>query len=145
MSSEADGGTGPASWDDLIARLLRMPETQRPVYRVDIGKLLSAEARELLVDAARRASDLGGTDIDTNHLLWASMQRHALRSLVFKAGADPDALLAQLNRETRQAGSAPRRRPEDGLALTPAPNARCCRPTRSLGPVARPTLGPSTC
>ncbi len=119
MSSEADGGPGSTSWDDLIARLLRMPETRQPVYRVDIGKLLSAEARELLVDAARRASDLGATDIDTNHLLWASMQRHALRSLVFKAGADPDALLAQLNRETRQTDAAPPRRPEQGLTLTP--------------------------
>jgi ATP-dependent Clp protease ATP-binding subunit ClpC len=119
MTGEADGGKDSASWDDLIARLLRMPDSRQPVYRVDIGKLLSADARDLLVDAARRASDLGATDIDTNHLLWASMQRHALRSLVFKAGADPDALLAQLNRESRQTDAAPPRRLEQGLTLTP--------------------------
>jgi ATP-dependent Clp protease ATP-binding subunit ClpC len=119
MSSEAEGGRGPDSWDEMIARLFRTSDTRRPVYRVDIGKLLSAEARELLVDAARRASDLGAPDIDTNHLLWASLQRHAMRSLVFRAGADPDTLLAELNREARSVEPAPPRRPEDGLTLTP--------------------------
>jgi ATP-dependent Clp protease ATP-binding subunit ClpC len=119
MNSEAGGGGGPTSWDDLIARLFGPSETRRPVYRVDISKLLSAEARELLIDAARRASDLGAADIDTNHLLWASLQRHAMRSLVFRAGADPDKLLAELNREARSAEAAPPRRPEDGLSLTP--------------------------
>jgi len=116
MSSERPE---PASWDDLIARLLRLPETRRPVYRVDISKLLSEQARDLLVDAARRASDLGAADIDTNHILWAALQRHALRSMLFKAGADPDVFLAQLNREGRRPGGAPPRRPEDGLTLTP--------------------------
>jgi ATP-dependent Clp protease ATP-binding subunit ClpC len=109
----------PASWEELIARLLRLPETRRPVYRVDISKLLSAQARDLLVDAARRASDLGAIDIDTNHLLWAGLQRHALRSLIYKAGGDPDILLAQLNREPRRQDGVPPRRPEEGLTLTP--------------------------
>jgi ATP-dependent Clp protease ATP-binding subunit ClpC len=119
MASDAAGGPEPASWDELIARLLRLPETRRPVYRVDISKLLSAQARDLLVDAARRASDLGAADIDTNHVLWASLQRHALRSLIYKAGGDPDILLAQLNRETRRTNGAPPRRPDEGLTLTP--------------------------
>mgnify|MGYP002621821387 FL=1 len=117
MASDAAGE--PASWEELIARLLRLPETRRPVYRVDISKLLSAQARDLLVDAARRASDLGAADIDTNHLLWAGLQRHALRSLVYKAGGDPDILLAQLNREPRRPSGAPPRRPDEGLTLTP--------------------------
>ncbi len=119
MSSEAAGGRGPDSWDEMIARLFRTSDSQRPVYRVDIGKLLSAEAREMLVDAARRAGDLGAADIDTNHLLWASLQRHAMRSLLFRSGADPDTLLAELNREARSAEPAPPRRPEDGITLTP--------------------------
>src|SRR5215475_13432632 len=119
MASDASGGSDPASWDELIARLLRLPETRRPVYRVDISKLLSAQARDLLVDAARRASDLGATDIDTHHLLWAGLQRHALRALVYKAGGDPDALLAQLNREGRRPGTQTPRRPDEGLTLTP--------------------------
>jgi ATP-dependent Clp protease ATP-binding subunit ClpC len=117
MASDAAGE--PASWEELIARLLRLPDTRRPVYRVDISKLLSAQARDLLVDAARRASDLGAADIDTNHLLWAGLQRHALRSLVYKAGGDPDILLAQLNREPRRPGGTPPRRPDEGLTLTP--------------------------
>ncbi len=119
MSSDAAGGRGQDSWDEMIARLFRNSETRRPVYRVDIGKLLSAEARELLVDAARRAGDLGAVDIDTNHFLWASLQRHAMRSLIFRAGADPDMLLAELNREARKDEPAPPRRPEDGISLTP--------------------------
>jgi ATP-dependent Clp protease ATP-binding subunit ClpC len=115
--SAGPGGEGPASWDDLIARLMRQPDARQPA-RVDIGKLMSADARELLVDAARRASTVGATDLDTDHLLWAGLQRDGLRSLVQRAGADPDALLAQLDRAPRPS-EHPRRRAEDALALTP--------------------------
>ena len=94
---------GPASWEDLVSRLLRMPDTRRPVYRVDIGKLMSADARGLLIEAARRATALGDVDIDTDHLLWAGLHRDGLRSLLQRAGADPDALLAQLERDAHAA------------------------------------------
>jgi ATP-dependent Clp protease ATP-binding subunit ClpC len=54
--SEGTGGSGPGSWDELLARLLRTPEGKRPLQRVDIGKLMSADARDLLIEAAQRAA-----------------------------------------------------------------------------------------
>jgi ATP-dependent Clp protease ATP-binding subunit ClpC len=109
------------SWDDLFARFFGAGESQRPVYRVDIGRLMSGEARELLMDAANRASDAGSDDLDTDHLLWAALRRDPLRTLIRRAGADPDALLAEVDRSTtpeEDETGVPERR--TALALTPA-------------------------
>ena len=116
---EGNDPPGPASWEDLVSRLLRMPDTRRPVYRVDIGKLMSADARGLLIEAARRATELGAVDIDTDHLLWAGLHRDGLRSMLQRAGADPDALLAQLERDEQQARAETTDAAQDGLTLTP--------------------------
>jgi len=108
---------GPGTWDELVARLFGMSESRRPMYRTDLNRLMSAEARDLLLDAARRATELGASDIDTDHVLWAALHRDALRALVQRAGADPDALLRQL----AQAPAHPSERTtSSSLALTPA-------------------------
>jgi ATP-dependent Clp protease ATP-binding subunit ClpC len=114
----AADSTGPASWDELIGRLFGSSEPQRPVYRVDVGKLMSADARELLVEAARRTAEVGSTDIDTDDILWAALHRNGLRALVERAGADPDALLARL--EVQPHRSSYRLAHEEQMSLTPA-------------------------
>jgi ATP-dependent Clp protease ATP-binding subunit ClpC len=103
--------TGP--WDELFSRFFGMGE--RPVYRVDLGRLMSAEAKELVTDAAQHAAESGAVDLDTDHLLWAALQREHLREMVRRAGADPDALLQQLPQPQRK-----ERREDAGLSLTPA-------------------------
>jgi len=103
--------TGP--WDELFSRFFGMGE--RPIYRVDLGRLMSAEAKELVTDAARHAAEASEVDLDTDHLLWAALQREPLRELVRRAGADPDALLQQL---PQPQGKEPRE--EGALSLTPA-------------------------
>jgi ATP-dependent Clp protease ATP-binding subunit ClpC len=124
--TDSSGDTGSASWDDLIARLFGTSEQRRPVYRVDIGRLMSADARDLMVEAARRATATGAHDIDTDHLLWAALQREGLRSMVQRAGANPDVLLSQLDRASGAGQVEPptvRRDldpPPAGLTLTPA-------------------------
>ncbi|GAB3937086.1 hypothetical protein GCM10027614_14660 [Micromonospora vulcania] len=57
---------------------------------------MTADAREMLADAARRAAQRHSSDLDTDHLLWAALQREPLRDLVRRAGADPDTLLNAL-------------------------------------------------
>ncbi len=117
---------GAGSWDDLFARFFGAGEPRRPVYRVDIGRLMSGEARELLLDAARRASEAGRADLDTSHLLWAALQREPLRALIRRAEADPDALLAEAERQTGPAApggageAGPAAETPAGLSLTPA-------------------------
>jgi ATP-dependent Clp protease ATP-binding subunit ClpC len=121
MTSGPDdqGGTGPGPWEELIARLLAGSESRRPVYRVDIGRLMSAEARDLVIDAARRASEVGAADIDTDHTLWAALHRDGLRALMLRAGADPDGLLSRLDEQPRVAAERPLESGQ-GLSLTPA-------------------------
>src|SRR5690606_28302509 len=84
-------------------------------YRVDIGRLMSADARELVADAARRAGEWGSIDLDTDHLLWAALQREGLRELVRRAGGSPEALLNELDKRPRgePRGQGP-------MAITPA-------------------------
>ncbi|AGL18639.1 ATP-dependent Clp protease ATP-binding subunit [Actinoplanes sp. N902-109] len=109
-----------SDWDDLFARFFAGGEPRRSAQRIDIMRFMSADAREILSDAARRAatvapagSDLA--DLDTDHLLWALLQRDPQKALVRRAGADPDALLAELERGTAAAGPRTER-----VALTPA-------------------------
>ncbi|MEV1288965.1 ATP-dependent Clp protease ATP-binding subunit [Micromonospora sp. NPDC049679] len=117
MSSGAfgAGGRGGDPWEELLARFLSGGEPRLPVNRVDITRLMSADARELLIDAARRAARSGSSDLDTDHLLWAALQRQPLRELIRRAGADPDALLADLGGPGGAAGDVPL-----NMTLTPA-------------------------
>ncbi|MDG4766267.1 ATP-dependent Clp protease ATP-binding subunit [Solwaraspora sp. WMMD406] len=109
------GGLGTDPWEDLLARFLSGGEPRMPVHRVDITRLMSADARDLLTAAARRAAQSGTSDLDTDHLLWAALQRQPLRELVRRAGADPDGLLAELGGPAASRGEVP-----PNLSLTPA-------------------------
>ncbi|WP_428965535.1 ATP-dependent Clp protease ATP-binding subunit [Micromonospora fluostatini] len=116
MLGPGDFGSDP--WDEFLARYFGRGEGgRRPAHRVDITRLMTADAREMLADAARRAAQRQSTDLDTDHLLWAALQREALRDLVHRAGADPDALVNALG---GQGDGAPRGEVPPNLSLTPA-------------------------
>jgi len=109
------GGLGTDPWEDLLSRFLSGGEPRLPVHRVDITRLMSGDARDLLTAAARRAAQAGTNDLDTDHLLWAALQRQPLRELVQRAGADPNGLLAELGGPAAGVGEVP-----TNLSLTPA-------------------------
>ena len=102
------------AWDELFARFFG-GMGERPVYRVDLSRLMSAEAKEVVTDAARHAAEGGKVDLDTDDLLYAALQRDHLREMIRRAGTDPDALLQQL---PQPPGDQPRE--GGGMALTPA-------------------------
>jgi ATP-dependent Clp protease ATP-binding subunit ClpC len=87
---------GSDPWDEFLARYFGRGEPRRPAHRVDITRLMTADARELLADAARRAAYRRSDDLDTDHLLWAALNREQLRDLLHRAGASPESLLAAL-------------------------------------------------
>ncbi|WFE35430.1 ATP-dependent Clp protease ATP-binding subunit [Micromonospora sp. WMMD975] len=116
MTGPGDFGNDP--WDEFLARYFGRGEGgRRPAHRVDITRLMTADAREMLADAARRAAQKHSTDLDTDHLLWAALQRAPLRDLVRRAGADPDALVNALG---GRAEGAPGGDVPPNLSLTPA-------------------------
>jgi ATP-dependent Clp protease ATP-binding subunit ClpC len=95
------------------------------VRRVDITRLMSGPARELLGAAATLAAERGGTDLDTEHLLAAAATLEPTRQLLARAGADPDALVRdRIALVAQHAGPLSQRAPPDpgGLAVrVPAP------------------------
>ncbi|GAB3075701.1 ATP-dependent Clp protease ATP-binding subunit [Micromonospora schwarzwaldensis] len=117
MMGPGDFGNDP--WDEFLARYFGRGEGgRRPAHRVDITRLMTADAREMLADAARRAAQKHSNDLDTDHLLWAALQREPLRDLVRRAGADPDALVNALG--GRAESGAPGGEVPPNLSLTPA-------------------------
>jgi ATP-dependent Clp protease ATP-binding subunit ClpC len=99
-------------FDDFSAAVFG---NRRGMQRVDLTQLLSEHARETLVAAAQQAAGWGGRDLDAPHLLWALAGQEPTRTLLTRAGADPDRLRTGLE-ETLRVGEA-----TDGpVTLTPA-------------------------
>ncbi|MEW1684963.1 ATP-dependent Clp protease ATP-binding subunit [Streptomyces sp. NPDC093594] len=113
------GFVGPEG-DPFAEFLARFFGGQRP-RQIDIGRLLSQPARELVRGAAQYAAEHGSRDLDTQHLLRAALSAEPTRSLLSRAGADPDSLASQIDDRSgpvqHSPGEAP---PPTSLSLTPA-------------------------
>ncbi|PSL07046.1 ATP-dependent Clp protease ATP-binding subunit ClpC [Haloactinopolyspora alba] len=109
------GQFGAGSFDEFFARFFGSPAQRGQMHRVDITRLLTEQARELVTAAARRATEAGEPDLDAAHLLWAATKDETSRDLLSRAGADPDAIARQLE---GQFGSGPAL--DTPPALTPA-------------------------
>jgi ATP-dependent Clp protease ATP-binding subunit ClpC len=107
-------GFGSSPFDDFMARIYGAGGPQRPGNRVDITRLMSQPARELLGVAAAQAAEQGGVDLDTDHLLMAAARLEPTRQLLALAGADPDALARAIGQQRSRDGQ-PGRPPQ----LTP--------------------------
>ncbi|WP_270154250.1 ATP-dependent Clp protease ATP-binding subunit [Nonomuraea corallina] len=105
-------GFGPM--DDLLARFFGYGQ---PAYsrRVDIARLLSEDAIELLRMATEQAAAWGADYVDTEHLLWAATQVGTARQVLEQAGADPAALAREVEENVEK------REPKQGpMSLAPA-------------------------
>ena len=72
----------------------------------DFLRLLSEPARQLVSDAASYAAEHGNSDLETEHLLRAALAAEPTHTMVARAGADPDALAAEID---GHAGEGPSR------------------------------------
>src|ERR1700727_350040 len=111
------GDLGASPLHDIFARFFGGAAPQRPAQRIDIGQLMTEQARELVRDAATQAARWGDPDLDTDHLLWAATRQEPVRRLLTAAGADPDAIARSI-----EAG-AQRGEPREE-APTPTPPAQ---------------------
>ncbi|MEV0646988.1 ATP-dependent Clp protease ATP-binding subunit [Phytomonospora sp. NPDC050363] len=93
------------------------PFSRSAVQRVDLGRLLSRQARSLLTRAVEKAEEWGSPDVDTAHLLWAATQEEPTRTMLEQAGADPDAMADSMKSAAEHAEPAD---PTGTPALTPA-------------------------
>ncbi|SBT89870.1 ATP-dependent Clp protease ATP-binding subunit ClpC [Streptomyces sp. DI166] len=104
---------------EFLARFFGGP---RPGPRqINIGQLLSRPARDLVRGAAQYAAEHGSRDLDTQHLLRAALSAEPTRSLLSRAGADPDSLASAIDERSgpvqHPPGEVP---PPTSLSLTPA-------------------------
>ncbi|MDX3801659.1 ATP-dependent Clp protease ATP-binding subunit [Streptomyces sp. AK04-3B] len=117
------GFNGPEGYGDPFGEFLaRFFGGPRPGPRqINIGQLLSKPARELVRGAAQYAAEHGSRDLDTEHLLRAALSAEPTRSLLSRAGADPDSLATQIDERSgpvqHPPGEVP---PPTSLSLTPA-------------------------
>ncbi|WP_432056299.1 ATP-dependent Clp protease ATP-binding subunit [Streptomyces sp. bgisy022] len=110
-------GYGSDPFGEFLARFFGGPRPRQ----IDIGRLLSRPARELVRDAAQYAAEHGSRDLDTQHLLRAALASEPTRGLLSRAGADPDALASQIDERSGPAQHAPDSAPPPtSLSLTPA-------------------------
>ncbi|MFE0765859.1 ATP-dependent Clp protease ATP-binding subunit [Streptomyces smyrnaeus] len=114
------GDFGRDPFEEFIARFLGQARTggsggrySDPRY-YDFLRLMSEPARQLVSDAASYAAEHGSNDLDTEHLLRAALTAEPTRSMVAKAGADPDALAAEIDREVGEG------QPRNSLSVSPA-------------------------
>jgi ATP-dependent Clp protease ATP-binding subunit ClpC len=108
-----DRGSDPGSFEEFLARFLG---ARGPVRRVDLSKLMSAEAQEVADAAVRRALEAGGADVDTVHLLWSLLRHQPTRELVGRTDANTDQLTAVIDQAVAQAPRTVR----GSARLTPA-------------------------
>ncbi|MBC9726614.1 ATP-dependent Clp protease ATP-binding subunit [Streptomyces sp. TRM68367] len=116
MTSGFIGPEGPGDpFGEFLARFFGGPRPRQ----IDIGRLLSQPARELVRGAAQYAAEHGSRDLDTEHLLRAALATEPTRSLLSRAGADPDSMASEIDERSgpAQPGDAP---PPTSLSLTPA-------------------------
>ncbi len=78
----ASGDFGASPFDEFLARFFGGSVPQRPVQRIDIGRLMTEQARELLRDAATQAAQWGDPDLDTDHLLLDGRPRRGQHVIV---------------------------------------------------------------
>ncbi|MGW2745470.1 ATP-dependent Clp protease ATP-binding subunit [Streptomyces sp. NPDC001450] len=115
-------GYPPDPFGDFLGRFLGSTPggPERPRH-IDIGRLLSQPAREMVRGAAQYAAEHGSRDLDTQHLLRAALATEPTRSLLSRAGADPDSLATEIDDRAGPVQHPPgKASPPTSLSLTPA-------------------------
>ncbi|BBH69184.1 ATPase AAA [Actinoplanes sp. OR16] len=108
-------GAGP--FDDAFRRFFG---AERPVQRVDLTRLLTSDARDVIEHAAELAAKAGDPDLSTEHLLSAAAQLPASRQLLHRLGVDPDRLVTRVRNGSAASGQAPSLTPAAKRALLDA-------------------------
>ncbi|MYS22137.1 ATP-dependent Clp protease ATP-binding subunit ClpC [Streptomyces sp. DvalAA-14] len=104
-------GSGQDPLGDFFARL---GGGQR---HIDIGRLMSGPARQLVASAASYAAEHGSSDLNTQHLLRAALVVEPTRTLIARSGTDPDRLAAEIDRYAGESGG---QTTSQSVAVTPA-------------------------
>src|SRR5215210_5989608 len=111
------GGGGGSLFDDFFGRFFDEEPLgtsgysrggtavpRRQAEQVDITQFFSDSTTVLLQRAAQQAVEWGSLDLTSEHLLYAALEDNVVRRVLEGAGADPEALRAQLEEEAEKGG-----------------------------------------
>ncbi len=87
---------GDDSFDEFLARLLQSQRSASTGRPIDIGRLLSRRAHEVVGNAVRFAVERGHGEVDALHLLHALVSGQQGATALRGAGVDVDGLLAAI-------------------------------------------------
>ncbi|MEQ3552481.1 ATP-dependent Clp protease ATP-binding subunit [Pseudonocardia nematodicida] len=87
-----------------------------PVHRIDLTRLMSAGAREIMARAAQEAMQRGDADLDATHILLACARSESTRQWITRAGGDPDVIARTLEERLPRTDTEDARPP----SLTPS-------------------------
>ncbi|WP_225847144.1 ATP-dependent Clp protease ATP-binding subunit [Streptomyces sp. HPF1205] len=113
-------GYGPDSFGEFLARFLGGGQRRGP-QPIDIGRLMSEPARQMVAGAAAYAAEHGSSDLATEHLLRAALAIEPTRSLMARSGADPDRLAGEIDRRAGEVEPGGDRRSRDPVSLSVTP------------------------
>ncbi|MFD8100210.1 ATP-dependent Clp protease ATP-binding subunit [Nocardia fluminea] len=84
-------------FDDIFQRFFGSGMSSKPpVQRIDLGKLMTDNAKLLIGTAREAAQEWGNPEITPEHLLYAATEAEPGRSIVAELSLDPDQVAAQM-------------------------------------------------
>ncbi|MBF6210236.1 ATP-dependent Clp protease ATP-binding subunit [Nocardia puris] len=129
------------SFDDIFQRFFGPGMAARPpVQRIDLGRLMTDNAK-LLVNSAREAArDWGNTEVTPEHLLYAATEAEPGRSILAELGHDPDKVAEQMR--TAEDTGEPSEPADETLILSPAAKSALRAAQRSAAEAGSSYIGP---
>ncbi|WP_019931047.1 ATP-dependent Clp protease ATP-binding subunit [Nocardia sp. BMG111209] len=114
---------------------------QPPVQRIDVGRLLSDNAKTVVAKARDAAEEWGNAEITPEHLLYAAAQVQPSRSVISRLDLDPDKIGAQM-RGAAGSGQATATTTGGGVVLSPAAKLALRNAQRTAAEAGSSYIGP---
>ncbi|MGW5309361.1 ATP-dependent Clp protease ATP-binding subunit [Nocardia thailandica] len=129
------------SFDDIFQRFFGPGMSAKPpVQRIDLGRLMTDNAKLLIGTAREAARDWGNPEVTPEHLLYAASEAEPGRSILAELGSDPDKVAAQM-RGLLDTG-APSEDDTDPITLSPATKSALREAQRSAAQAGSSYIGP---
>ncbi|MFC9999036.1 ATP-dependent Clp protease ATP-binding subunit [Nocardia sp. NPDC127526] len=129
------------SFDDIFQRFFGSGmAAQPPVQRIDLSRLLSESAKQIVDSARQAAHDWGSAEITPEHLLYAAAEVEPAASIIAEIGRDPEELREQMRAAAGSGIGA--HGGGHALALSPAAKVALRNAQRSAAEAGSSYIGP---
>ncbi|MEU6583046.1 ATP-dependent Clp protease ATP-binding subunit [Nocardia sp. NPDC046763] len=129
------------SFDDIFNRFFGSGMSrQPPVQRIDLSRLLSESAKQVVDSARQAAHDWGSAEITPEHLLYAAAAIEPSQSIIAEIGRDPGQLRKQMRTAAGSGVGAHGR--EHALVLSPGAKLALRNSQRSAAEAGSSYIGP---